>query len=46
MLDSALHVIKEAVCIVCGKEVDDPDFQLCEDEPCIEQFKNLYLQMI
>lgn len=46
MLDSVLHVSIEAVCIVCGKEVDDPDFQLCEDETCIEQFKNLYLQVI
>jgi hypothetical protein len=45
-LDNLLPATNGIVCIICGKEVNDPDLQLCEEEPCIEQFRSMYLQAV
>lgn len=31
-------------CIICNNEVEDFNFQLCDDEKCIEHFRDMYLQ--
>jgi len=44
LLESALPAAEEIRCIICGNKVDDPTFQLCDNEECIERFEDVYLQ--
>lgn len=45
MLESLLNMTEAVFCIVCGNEVDDQNFQLCDNEGCIERFKEMYSQV-
>ncbi|GIM46400.1 hypothetical protein DNHGIG_19490 [Collibacillus ludicampi] len=44
-MEETIHTRDVTCCIICGMEVDDPNFQLCDKEECAERFRDLYLQV-